>query len=405
MVRKRVLIFTNHFYPETFKINDVAFHLNNEGLDITVITGIPNYPKGKFFPGYGFFNRRKEEINGVRVIRLPLIPRGRGSGVRLVINYISFAISIVLYSLSLFFRRKEKYDIILVHHTSPVFVGIGGVIAKKMQGAKLLFWDLDLWPESIIAASNIKNRLVINSINKLVRWIYKNSDTIFIGSRSFSKPITEKGVNKKKIIYFPNWAEDIFTKEAFVKLDNSDFANSFNIMFAGNIGEAQDFDSIIECAKLTQKYNIKWLIVGNGRKLHWVKEQIERFTLKNIILMGHYPIDNMPGIFKYANVMLVSLKDREIFKLTVPAKIQAYMASKKPIIAMLNGEGAQIIKEANCGKVCNAEDFLEMSKKILELYSLSNEELIQLGLNGFDYYKKHFEKEKVLNNLLEVIQA
>lgn len=407
MGAKSLLIFTNHFYPENFKVNDIAFQLSSEGHEVTVITGIPNYPQGKFYPGYGLFKKRKEHINGVKVIRLPLIPRGNGKSLRLILNYLSYAVAVCCYSVYIAFRKK--FDVIFVHHTSPIFIGIGAIIVKKIQKIRLHFWNLDLWPESIIATTRIRSKLFYSILDKLVRWIYSHCDTMLIGSKGFEQSILEKGCDKGKIRYFPNWAEDVFTsspspanKATSLTLTIPD---GFKVMFAGNIGEAQDFENIIKAAELLKNTNIKWLIVGDGRKKSWVEETIAQLELtNNVFLLGRYPLDKMPELFRHADAMLVSLKDEPIFKLTVPAKVQAYMASGKPILAMLNGEGASLIGDADCGRACNAEDYRSLAREAAYLADLPGKELDMLGSNGLNYYREHFDKDKNLEKLSRLLQ-
>ena len=210
MAGKRILIFTNHFHPENFKVNDVAFDLAKNNFDVTVLTAIPDYPQGKFYKGYGLFKRRKEIIDGVKVIRVPLIPRGKDNLFLLTLNYLSFAFCLTLRSF--FISIFNQFDVILVHHTSPVFLGVPAVIVKKLQKIKMYFWNLDLWPESVSETTGFNIGFVMKGLDKIVRFIYKNSDKILISSRAFKGSMTNKGVDEKKIIYFPNWAEDIFLK-------------------------------------------------------------------------------------------------------------------------------------------------------------------------------------------------
>ena len=406
MAGKRILIFTNHFYPENFKINDVAIELAKRGNDITVLTGIPDYPLGKYYNGYGIFRKRKENINGINVFRIPHIPRGSGKSLRLIVHYFSYALMISIKAFFLSF--KAKYDVILVHHTSPVFLGIPAVLYKKKINAKLLFWDLDLWPESVSAAGNINNKFVIGALSKIVKFIYRNSDKVLIGSRSFYKPAIDKGVHKNNIVYFPNWAENVIQEDNTI--DNSLMQNynseSFKVVFAGNIGEAQDTESILEAIRdvHSKKQNIDWIFIGDGRKLIWFKASVENYNLNSCVhFLGRQPIEQMPSLFKAADIMLVSLKDEPVFSLTVPAKVQAYMASGKPIVAMINGEGAAIINEAECGLTCNAGDFKKLAENVIRLAELPDEELKRIGENSIHYYKANFEKQDTLNKLFKLI--
>lgn len=399
---KRILIHTNHFYPETFRVNDIAFSLAKDGHQVTVITSVPNYPKGKFFDGYGIFKRCRETVNGVNVIRVPVVPRGNGGGLRLAINYITYLISATF--AALFLAVTKKFDSIFVHETSPVTVGIPAILVKKIQHIPMYFWVLDLWPESLSAAGGIHNKSILGMFRSLTRWIYKNSDKILISSRGFRDSICEKGDFGNKIIYFPNWSDDSIALGE--KKNIPTLPEGFRIMFAGNIGEAQNFQNILKVALALKDYkNIQWIIIGDGRKKVAVEDFVNKHGLQDTFhLLGRYDITYMSTFFAEADIMLVSLTDEQIFNLTLPAKVQAYMACGKPIFAMLNGEGQQIISEAQCGVSVGASDVERAVKVIRHLSSMQKEELKQMGENGFEYYKKHFQKEVCMNNLKQIMQ-
>ncbi len=393
----RILLISPHFYPENFKCNDVAFDLAKRGHHVTVLSDIPNYPLGRFFDGYGIFKRRKEVVNGVKIIRTFVIPRGNGSGKRLALNYLSFAVtaSIRAFFMGLF----HKYDAILVHETSPVTVGIPAVIVKKMQKIPLYFWVLDLWPESLQAAGGINNRKILNVFTRLTTWIYKNSRRILISSMGFQNSIIQKGDFAEKIHYFPNWPDEGFSNQTDYKLPA--MPEGFKIMFAGNIGEAQDFDNIMQAAlMLKEQKDIHFVLVGDGRKKPWIDDFIEKYNLQNTVhCLGRHPLTSMPLFFEKADVMLVSLKDVDIFSLTAPAKLQAYMHFSKPIVAMINGEGARIVNDANCGFTVKAGDAKGLAEIIMQMAELSQEELAALGNNGYNYCERNFNFGQNMNNL------
>jgi glycosyltransferase involved in cell wall biosynthesis len=403
MARERILIFTNHFFPENFKVNDIAFALQKANYDVTVLTGIPNYPKGKIYKGYGIFRRSRELVNGVKVIRVPLISRGDGKGIRLIINYFSYWFFLMIWSF--FIAISKRYDKILVHHTSPIFIGIPAVLFKKLQRIPLYFWNLDLWPESIIAASAFRNKTVLKSLNKLVKWIYRNCTRILISSEGFKASIVSKGIIPENIIYFPNWAEDIFTENKTLREVNIGAnipADALKIMFAGNIGEAQDMENVFKAIQLSQQQqiNIYWIFIGDGRKRNWIESQVSIANLSNkVIFMGNHSIEMMPSFFEKADIMLVSLKDEPVFSTTVPAKLQAYMASHKPILAMLNGEGARIVEEAGCGFSSNSNDFAGLLSNAEKFIRMSVAERIAMGDNGYNYYEKMFSFNAAISKL------
>lgn len=405
----KICIFTNHFFPEDFKVNDIAFELANLGYDITVLTAIPDYPQGKFYSGYSFRKRRREVVNNVEVIRLPVVPRGKGNKFQLVLNYISYYISLSIFTF--FHAFKNKYDCIFVHLTSPFFPGVCARYLSKRQHIPLLFWVLDLWPESLISAGGITNSFIINAQIRMVKKVYEQCSKILISSKGFEKSICEKGSFKEKIVYFPNWAESLNKSCSYdLNIDaispfNSQDANNFILLFAGNLGEAQNLDAVLYAAKLLKdKKRIKFVFVGDGRK----KAALERYVTEQelcetVYFIGRYPIESMPIFMRKANVLMVSLKDELCFNLTVPAKVQFYMAQAKPILAMLNGDGADIIHDAQCGCAVPAGDTIAFARAIEQMSEMNTTDLSLLGKNAKNYYERHFAKGQRIQQLCELI--
>jgi glycosyltransferase involved in cell wall biosynthesis len=397
----KVLFVSQYFYPETFKGNDIVFDLVRRGHDVTVLTGKPNYPSGSFFGGYNFFNKNREAINGVKVVRTPIFPRGKGGSVSLIINYLSF----VFFSyFTVLFRLKEKFDIVLVQQLSPITMALPGVWIKQRQKIPMVMWTLDLWPESLVATTNIKSIRLVSLIDALVKKIYDKTDVILVSSRLFTKSILNRCENKsKRIEYFPNWAEDVYTKKKSGDFELPIAPEGFNVMFAGNVGESQDFEAILEAAKLTLHSNINWVIVGDGRKLNWIRREVKNNKLSNVYLWGRYPVETMPSMFKRADVMLVSLKDKEVFSLTVPAKIQAYMASGKMIVSMLNGEGRNVIDESKCGLTCSAGNSVELVNAVITLSNSTVNDKMQMQQDAKKYYEQHFSKKMLFDKLESIL--
>jgi colanic acid biosynthesis glycosyl transferase WcaI len=401
----KILIVTQYFWPENFKINDLVLSLQERGNDVTVLTGKPNYPDGKFYSGYNFLNKKVEFYKGAKIVRAPLISRGDCSGIRLFINYVSFAL---FASFTAVFRISKKNDVIFVYEPSPITVGIPALVYKYFSRAPIYFWIQDLWPESLIAAGDVKSKLILKLTDRLVRLIYRKSDVIFISSKSFKHSITGKGVDSEKIYYLPNWAEDIYNEP--VEKDN-DIAGllpskGFKIMFAGNIGESQDFESIVNAAEKTRGYDdIHWIIVGDGRKKSWIEQEIRLKKMNNIYLIGRHPMRMMPSFFREADVMLVSLKDEPIFSLTVPAKIQSYLACGKPILAMINGEGADVIRESKSGFAVNAGDFNALADKVIEMYNMPKTNLDLMAKASKEFYLNNFNSKDLIDKLMSVLYS
>lgn len=401
-MRKRLLFICQYFDPETFRGNDIAYDMARRGVDVTVVCGTPNYPKGKFFKGYSWFKKTHENINGVNVVRLPIIPRGDGSKMQLLANYFSYFTVASLY-LPLHLLFHKKYDACFVQQLSPVMMSVPGVVFKKLTGRRLFTWVLDLWPESLKAAGGVNNPKILDFFGWFAKLEYRNSDVIFVSSKSFEKNINSKGDYKEKIKFLPNWAEDEISSGKI--LDVPPFPDGFNVLFAGNVGEAQDFDSIVEAAKLLDpQEKIHFIIVGDGRKKEWVEQQIRQHHLEDrIILMGRYDIKYMPSFFKQADCLLLPLKDDEIMNLTVPAKLQAYMTSGKPIVGMINGDARDLINEEGFGVAVPASSPSGLVEAIRKLKDMTSDSLAEMGGRGKQYCKENFSKNKILDNLHSAI--
>lgn len=400
-----ILIVTPHFYPENFRINDFALEFQKRGHSITVLTAIPDYPGGKYYDGYGIFKKNREVSNSINIYRAPLIPRGSGSNIRLALNYISFVFGALFTSL---FILRSKLDIVFVFEPSPITVGLPAIFIKKIKNIPLCFWVLDLWPESVVSVGNLKSSYIPRILNPIVKYIYKHSDRILVSSNGFINSIVEKGVSRDEIEFFPQWAEPIFKPMKSNKyLLTGVPENSFKIMFAGNIGEAQDFFSILDAAnQLKHDESIQWVILGGGRREEWVRSKIKEYQLEECFhLLGSYPLEKMPEFYSNADAMLFSLKDEYIFSLTIPAKVQSYLACGKPILAMVNGEGGKVVVDANAGLTCPAESPQELAENILIMKNMDAEEIAGMGLNARNYYEVNFEREYLFDRAERIFES
>ncbi len=400
--------YCQYFYPETFRGNDIAFHLAEEGHDVHVVTGIPNYPKGKFFPGYGLFKKRNEVINGVRVTRLPLVPRGEDNKIMLMLNFFSFFI--VGWFWMLFHALWHKYDLVFCQQLSPVMMSSPAVLYKKMRHVPLYTWVLDLWPESLTAAGGINNKYILGFFNLFVKSEYKNSDKILTSSKSFDQSILKYGDYKDKVIYYPQWSDGASNVSGLnfalpEKLQELSSNGDFIVMFAGAVGEAHGMECNMQAALKTKEYkNIKWVIVGDGRRLDWVRSFVKENGIEEtVITLGRFPSETMPLFFEKADVMLVSLTDSPLFNMYSPAKIASYMAAERPIIAALNGEGGEVIRAAECGWNVKAGDSDSLAKLVIALSQTDRQELAVKGQKGKAYYDKFFTKDECLKKLDEIM--
>ena len=359
---------------------------------------MPNYPKGKFYKGYGVFKKRNEIYNDIRIYRIPVIPRGDGTSFRLSLNYLSYVFFGLITAFSLI---RKDYDIIFVFEPSPITVALPAILLKKIKRIPLCIWVLDLWPESVSAAGNLKSDLIPNILLPIVKYIYEMCDLIMVSSRGFIDSISEKGVDKSKIKYFPQWSEDIFDKDNLISETNLKeiIPKGFVIMFAGNIGEAQDFPSVVKAASALRRIkDLHWVVLGGGSREDWLKQSIIQNGLQeNFHLLGQFPMENVPELYSYADALFITLKDEYIFSLTVPAKLQTYLASGKPILSMLNGEASNIINEADAGLTAKSGDYISFSKNIEELMQLDQSRISEMGNNSYSYLKKYFKSKNLLD--------
>lgn len=396
-----VLIVTQYFWPEYFRINDLAIDLKARGYKVAVLTGVPNYPEGRFFPGYGFFKKRTEVYNGIRVVRVPLISRGKGGHVRLALNYFSFMFFAAI--LAPFRFRREKFDVIFVYEPSPITVAIPAIVLKKLKKIPIILWILDLWPEGVSAVGAVRSKKVLQCIGSMVRFIYRRCDLILVSSKGFVSSIRSMGVESDRVGYFPNWAEE-FYKPVEVGKDAPEYSllpAGFRVMYAGNIGVSQDPWNILDAAERLKSYpEIHWVILGDGRMFEWFKEEVKtRGLSNNVHVMGRFPVETMSSFFALADVMLTTLKRDPVWSLVIPGRIQSYLACGKPIIAAIDGEGGRLVEETGAGLSCPAEDPDALAKAVLTMYEMPPAELRNMGLNGRSYFVKHFERSMLLNRL------
>lgn len=401
----RILLITQYFWPENFRINDIAAELCGRGHEVTVLTGFPNYPDGRIYPGYRWLKRSRDGFEGVKIVRVPVIPRGRGSGLRLIINYISFA---VIASVCGPIRCRDAYDVIFVYEPSPVTVGLPAIVMRWLKRRRLVFWVQDLWPESLEATGAVHSKTVLTAVAWLVRFIYSRCDEILVQSKAFVGSIEALGVAPERLDYLPNSAESFYRPldPLTCAPQNAELPAGFRVVFAGNIGAAQDFPTILSAAECIRDIPVQWIMFGNGRMRSWVEEQIQsRGLSKTVHLMGTRAADQMPAYFAVADVLLVTLRRNPIFTLTIPSKIQAYLACGRPVIAALDGEGARIVKKARAGLICPAENPVELSSTVLQLYEMSPAERAEMGKSARSYFEANFERATIVARLEDKLRG
>lgn len=394
----RILILTQYFWPEDFRINDLARGLHERGHRVTVLTGVPNYPDGKFFEGYGATGPREQDYHGVRVLRVPLVSRGPAKGARLAMNYASFALSAsVLGPL----RARGGFDVILVFEPSPITVGIPARVLRRVLGAPVLFWVQDLWPEILQGLGVVTNERVIRGVERLARFVYRGCDRILVQSRAFTSSVERLG-GAGRIRYFPNTAEDFYRPIPPQEAQGvPPLPEGFRVMVAGNIGASQAFPTLIGAAeRLKDEHpDIHFLVVGDGRMRPWVEEQVRQKGLERTVhLLGRYPAERMPHFFAHADALLATLGKEPVFEYTIPSKVQSYLACAKPVIASLDGEGARVVREAG-GLAAPAEDAAALAQAVLRMREKSPEERAEMGKKARAYFLEHFDREMLMERL------
>lgn len=399
----RALIVSQYFWPEGFRINDVAKTLFESGVAVEVLTGKPNYPSGKIFSGYRAWGCQRERHQGMTVNRLPLWPRG-GGGWRLALNYLSFVVSGLLFAP--WMLRKNKIDVIFVYAPSPILQAIPALFLGKLKGCPVVLWVQDLWPESLSATGYVRNPLILTLIRQVVRFIYSRVDLLLVQSRAFEAPVSFLA-SGTPIAYYPNSVDETFSLPVANEPPPVEgLGEGFSVMFAGNIGAAQAVEVIIQAASLLREYSdIHFVVVGDGSSRDGMVKAVEQQGLTNVHLPGRFPVETMPGFMQKASVLLVTLADQPIFAATVPNKIQAYMAAGRPIIASLNGEGARLVIEAEAGLTAPAEDAKALAEAVLRIYELSPGERNKMGSNGLKYYQKHFDHTQLVDQLIGYLQT
>jgi len=395
---KNILIITPLFNPEINRINDMVEYFLEKKYSITIMCPIPNYPQGKYYKNYGIFKKRHEILNNLNIVRVVVWPRGNGSKINIFLNYLSFILFSIIPAIKLSFK---KIDIIFINQVSPITVAIPGIIIKRIKKIPLIMWVTDLWPESVKEGGNLKSNFLPNAILPIVKIIYKNCDQILTSSRGFIESIQEK-TNNKNLSYLPQWGEELFTKKTDETYINNEIEKieGCKILFAGNIGIAQDFNCIIKAMDQIRNHKIHLIVLGDGRERKNVMKKVKDMNLHHkISFLGSFPIDTMPYFFNQADALLISLKKSDIFAKTIPAKTQAYLAFGKPILTNSDGEVSNIINESRGGFTANSGNHMLLAKNMLKLSTLSEHEKNVMSENAKKYYKNNFDRKKILGML------
>ena len=399
----RILVVSQYFWPENFRVNDLVKEWVQRGHQVTVFTGIPNYPAGKVFDAYKAQPSAFTKYEGAEVVRVPMLPRGSGS-LHLMLNYLSFVVCSVIFGP--WRLRGKPADVIFVFEPSPVTVGLPAIWFGKIKNAPVVFWALDLWPETLAAIGVVRSPRVLGWVGQLVRYIYNRCTLVLGQSRGFLGSIARYCDDRAKIRYFPSWAEDVFMDDIVKSAPEvPEWTYGFTVVFAGNIGEAQDMPAVLDAVEqLKGNASVRWIIVGDGRKSDWLHSEVVRRGLdKQVLLPGRFPVERLPSFYAHANALLVSLKRDPVFSMTIPGKVQSYLLAGIPLLGMLDGEGAAVIREAQAGLTCEAGDGVGLAKAVLALAAMPTAERMQMGLNGQNYAQQEFGRAQLMGRLEAIL--
>jgi len=398
----RVLIVTQYFHPEPFRINDLVVCLRERGHEVTVLTGMPNYPEGHFYKGYNGLGPAEEHFEGVRVVRVPMLSRGQERNWRLALNYFSFAFFATLLGP---LRCGGDHDIVFVFQPSPITVGLPALVIGGLRRLPVVLWIQDLWPDTL-AAMGLQGAGA-RFAGRLAHWIHRRCDRVLVQSRAFAPSLERSGVAGERIRYLPNWAEELYEQPAPEAAPAALLGlHGFKLMFAGNLGSAQSLDTLLDAAELLRtRDDILWLIAGDGQERNRIASEITKRRLDTTVkLLGRHPTSDMPAFFAGSDALLVTLRADPVFALTIPSKIQSYLAAGRPILGALNGEGARILVESGAGIVVPAEDAAALAAAVERMAGLSAEQRTAMGRGGNAYFRRHFRRDHLIRQLEEWMQ-
>lgn len=404
--KKRILIIGQHFWPESFRINDIADYFIEQDCEVDVLCGIPNYPKGKFFEGYSYFKNKKQQHNGINIRRTFEIPRGNNTNIRIFLNYISYPIASVFHLPRL---MTKKYDKIFIYQLSPVMMSITGILLGKLKRTETTMYVLDLWPENLYSVLPINNRFLRLIAEKVSHWHYKRVNKLITLSEKMNTRLASiTGISEENITIIPQTCEKVYEAELHDSKLSKRFNKGFNILFAGNISPAQSFETIIDAAQLLKKdgiTDINWIIVGDGMSKQDIVDKVKKAGLSEYFYFeGYQQMQDIPKYTVVADALIGCLVKSDLLEATIPAKVISYLAAGKPLVLAMDGEVQKLINDTiKCGYAGPTGDSQKLAGNIKALYKLSPKQRSKLGEQGRAYYFKNFERSIVLERMYSFI--
>ncbi|MGE8101775.1 glycosyltransferase family 4 protein [Pseudomonas fluorescens] len=399
----RVLLLTQWFDPEpTFKGLVFARELVRQGFDVEVVTGFPNYPGGKIYPGFKMRLIQRELIDGVRVTRLPLYPSHGQSGAGRIANYVSFAATSLFYGL--FFSKRA--DVIYAYHP-PLTVGIVATIIRFFRRIPVVYDIQDLWPDTLRATGMFANEKALNLVSKVCNYVYKNVDQLVVLSPGFKRLLTERGVPESKIEIIYNWcAEDLLVSSGNQLPANFPDPSRFRVLFAGNMGKAQALDSVLDAANLLQERSIDLVFVflGGGVEVERLKQKAEANGLRNVVFLPSVPMSDVGSYLANADALLVHLKKDPLFTVTIPSKTQAYMAVGKPLLMAVDGDAADLVRLSGCGLVAESENPESLAAAVQSLHLAGDQSRNEMAEKGRFYYRDNLSLSEGVRRFADIFK-
>lgn len=402
----RIAVVTQYFWPEDFRVNDLVGELASRGHDVQVLTGQPNYPDGEFTRGYGGLMPQREAACGGNVVRVPLVPRRQGTSKQLLFNYISFATSATCLGPSLV---RGPVDAVLAYEPSPVTVAAPALALARLKKAPALMWVQDLWPDTLAAMGVLRSSLFQRTALAATGLVHRKMDSLLVQSKAFVGPLCQQGAQSNRVHYVPNWAEDLYRPVTVPAAapQRQELPTGFKILFAGNVGVAQGLDVVLRAAELLRELkDLHWVILGSGRQAEWLGREVQQRRLEGTVhLLGRRPLVTMPTWFSLADVLLATLRPDRVYELTLPSKLQTYLACGKPVLASMDGEGARVLRESGGGLVTRTGDAGALAEGARHMYDAGPDALASMGKRGLAYYREHFDRVAIIDRVEELLQT
>ena len=404
ITKPRILLITQWFDPEpTFKGLIFAKELVKQGFSVEVVTGFPNYPGGKLYPGYKIKWIQREFIDGVHVTRLPLYPNHDQSAIKRVLNYFSFALSVFFYGAFV----AKRADVMYAYHP-PLTVGVAASLIRSLRRIPLVYDIQDMWPDTLRATGMLNNSRLLKLINQICNWVYRRADRIAVLSPGFKNLLVERNVPESKIDIIYNWADEKSLTSPLGDLHpNFPKASYFKIVFAGNIGKAQALDTVLDAAKILQnrKSKVCFVIVGGGVDVSRLELYAKNLSLDNLVFLPPIPMSEVGRVLVAADVLMVHLKKDPLFEITIPSKTQAYMAVGKPLLMAVNGDAADLVRQSNCGLIAESENPQSIADTAESLACMPLKELQNMGARASQFYQSNLGLKVGVNKFGIIFKA